>query len=185
MSAITDLLRQFRSLFVWWTVVEPWNEALRVRLGKSITSLGPGLHWKIPNADKIYRQSNRRRVSLMPMQTLTTSDGKTLTMQAVMGYAIVDLRKLYDTLHHAEATLQNLGAAAIAEYVTGHESEQLTADVLSDEIVVDMSEFGIGPVEFNVVEFAFVRTYRLIGGEGWDWTPGDNLDTRDPDEEDY
>jgi len=95
MNLFSRLIEKFRSLFIWWVIITPWEQVLRVRLGKHLKLLEEGIHLKIPGIDYIFRQSTRMRVGLLPTQTLTTEDNKTLTIRGMIVYSIADLELLY------------------------------------------------------------------------------------------
>src|SRR6267154_2769131 len=90
-SAFIDLLLKFWALLIWWVVVEPWEKALRVRLGKRVVEFGPGIHFRFPYIDVIYRNSTRLHFTSLDPQTVTSQDGKTITFAGVFGYVIEDL----------------------------------------------------------------------------------------------
>ena len=102
MSAIIDVLRSFWRLFIWWVVVQPWEQGIRVRLGKRRKRLSPGLSFRIPYVDVVYKQSVRLRYTTTTPQTVSSSDGVALTVSGQLGYLISDIDKLYDTLQQAE-----------------------------------------------------------------------------------
>lgn len=181
MNSIVGLIERFFRLFVWWITVAPWEEAVRVRAGKHVRRLDPGLHFKVPVIDRIYLQTTRRRVSGMPVQTLTSADGVTITLAAVLGYQITDLLKLYQTLHHAESTLRNLAMAAMADFVQGHRAEDCTPGAIQAYAArnVGIERYGLGAPEVWLVMFARVRTHRFIMDSHWG-TDGDNLQTTLP-----
>src|SRR6266566_2406601 len=121
MNAIIDLLLRFWALFLWAFVVEPWEKALRVRLGKRVVEFGPGLHFRIPYVDVIYRNTTRLHFTSLDPQTVTSKDGKTITFAGVFGFVIEDLWQLYTTVQHADSTIQSLVMGALAQYIETHD----------------------------------------------------------------
>lgn len=178
MTNFWQFLTQLRRALECWVVVQPWEQALRVRLGQRVTRLGPGLHLKVPVVDAIYRQSVRVRWCDLPVQTISTADGKTVTLSVVLGYQIADIERLYQTLHHAEATLRNLTLSAVAEAVHALPSSECTPHAIEDRVVraLDFERFGVADARISVTDFAFVRTFRLIQDTHWG-SAGDVLNT--------
>lgn len=182
MTAIIDLLRSFWRLFIWWVVVMPWELAIRVRLGKQRQRLGPGLSFRIPYADVIFKQSVRLRFATTMPQTVSTRDGFTLTVSGQLGYTIVDIDKLYDTLQQGENALRAMAQGAIARYVFDHN----LGDCAPAQIeigVARMLQLGDCGLEYHTLQlttFCRVKTYRLIMDtheNAWE----DLLNTRLPD----
>lgn len=164
MQSLVDLIRSFFRGVRPWVVISPWEQGLRVRLGKHVRVLGAGVHLRIPGLDVVHIQSVRRRISTIGTQTLTTTDDRTITVAGSLGYEIADIEKLYRGLHHAEDTLQQLGRRAIAKYVTIHQLSDCTPrqlEGLADELAFE--EYGLHNPELAITDFAVVKTYRLIG----------------------
>lgn len=177
-GVLQQLLYEIKRIFVWWVTIAPWESALRVRLGKSIVVLGAGVHWVIPYVDRVFKKSVRERVCNIPLQTLTTSDGKTLTIKGTLGYEIRNIKKLYAKLDHAEDTLVNKTAQKVAAYVATHTAAECLPAVVQEAVNRDLDymQYGIGGGSFGVTDYAFVKTYRLLTG-GDNGTYGDALST--------
>ena len=80
MSWLSSIFGFFRS-FQCWVTVAPWEAGLRVRYGTKAFLLNPGLHWRIPFLDRIFIQPVRLRTIEPPTITLTTKDGKMLSIK--------------------------------------------------------------------------------------------------------
>lgn len=143
----------------------PWESGLRVRFGKKVTVMKPGVYLKIPIVDNCYVQTTRLRVITLPVQTLTTLDGKTISLVASGGYSIDDIYKLYNTLFHPEATIINIVMGSIAEYIATSNYEQCTPSQIENNvngILQKKNDHGLANLEMRVIGFAIVKTYRLI-----------------------
>lgn len=179
-ATLQSVFSALGNLFKWWITVAPWEQGLRVRLGNRVTLLHPGVHLRIPVIDRFYIQTTRRRFSAVPTQTLTMSDGRTVTVAGSLGYTIVDLEKLYATLHHAEATLEAEAQGIVSDYIISNAYEEFTPQALQKfvESNLEFDRYGIGEPQFVITTFVCVRTYRLLQGEPRDYTTGATLDTR-------
>lgn len=184
MYALKELLRSLLQIFHWWIVISPWDRAVRARLGKYVRVLGPGVHLKIPWADRIYTQAIRRRVSVISIQTLTTLDHKTVTLAGSLGYIITDLLRLYQTLHDAEDTLAVEVQGLIADFVARRNLAECAPGMIQYYVLqnLNLGRYGLGNVEFHIVQFAVVKTFRLIKDDIRDYKHGTSLDTGDDDE---
>ncbi len=180
MKTLWEFLSQFWRQLRPWTIVNPWQQALRIRLGKHVTRLGPGIHWKLAFMDSIFAQSVRRRVVALNTQTITTKDWKTVTLSASMAYEIQDLELLYRRVHHAEDTLVRLAMAALAGVVRARaslECDQSAIETVTIEALTpQLAPLGIGGLALYLTGFAFVKTYRLISDPAYG-TTGDQLST--------
>jgi len=124
------------------------------------------------------------RITDLPLQTITTTDDKCLTIKGQLGYAIEDIFTLYMTLHHAEDTLKDVAAAKIAQYVSTHHSSECAPAAIETYTVEECSleQYGLTAARVNITDFAFVRTYRLImKSDGYQ--SGESLETTCSDRE--
>lgn len=167
MNAILDLLKSFWRLFVWWVVIQPWEEGIRVRLGKDRKRLHPGLRFRIPYIDSVYKQSNRLRWATMMPQTVTSRDGITVTVSGQLGYHITDVDKLYDTLHQAENGIRSIAQGAIAEYVFRHDYSECSPEAIARGVKdsLGLEKYGIGAERVQLTTFCRVKTYRIINDQ--------------------
>lgn len=182
MSNFWDFIEKLRQLLLWWVVVTPWEQAMRVRTipwrRQRVKKLPPGIHLKLPMVDQVYKQSVRLRTVSLPIQTLTTQDDQTLTLSGVFGYSISDLQLLYDTLHHAEDTIRNKAQSSIAQYVQSNPKVSCTPERVALNACrgLDLKKFGLDCGELELVDFAYVRTHRFITDTKWG-NYGDVLNT--------
>jgi len=177
MNSLFEFIRRFAEIFIWWTVVQPWEGAIRVRFGRHTKTLSPGVHLRIPYVDSIYRQTIRLRFCMMGVQTLSTKDGKTVTLAASVGYKISDVGKLYDTLHHAEETIRQLAMSEIARFIQCRPIEECSPGEIENAVskTLCLDQYGITSDGIRLTDFAVVRTYRLINDQRYGI--GDVLDT--------
>lgn len=164
MDFLNTILNWVTNIFTWWVVIMPWEQGIRVRLGKHIKKLNPGMFFKIPIIDSVFLQTIRKRMINVPIQTLTTKDGKTITLMISIGYSINDVLTLYNTLYHPETTIQCIIMNKISEYVSNNNTEDCTPNKLCGIItsVNELNQYGISNLELNLLNYAIVRTYRLI-----------------------
>lgn len=161
---LNELLSRVSQAFKWWIVIAPWEMALRVRMGKKPTLLGPGINFVIPGLDRIFIQNTRKRFLNVPTQTVTTKDNKVLTISGGVSYAIDNIELLYSTLHDAHSVLEIQAMSLIARFCVSQ--DLVDAHPLAVETFVndhlDFSEYGLGDVEFKLTDYVTVKTYRII-----------------------
>jgi hypothetical protein len=167
-------LRQLGQCLTWFVIVAPWEQAIRVRLGKRVALLTAGFYLRIPFVDRVFKQSVRRRLTNIRPQTLTTRDGRVITCAAALGYSIGDMRKLYDTLESAQDTIESEAATLIARFVGEHDYAECRMGELEKFVsgALDLAQYGLEGQEFYLTSFATARTYRLITGDLPSWNHG-------------
>lgn len=174
----STLLQQLTRALTWFFTVAPWEQAIRVRMGKRVAVLSAGVYLRIPFVDTIYKQSVRRRINTIKAQTLTTKDGRVVTCSGAVGYQIGDLGKLYDTLENANMTIENEVAGIISSYIGAHTLEECSSRELEERVheELDLSKYGLEGQEFYVQSFATSKTFRVITGEvGTSWQSDSSL----------
>jgi regulator of protease activity HflC (stomatin/prohibitin superfamily) len=166
MTWLSQLFGMFRPL-QWWIVIAPWESGLRVRLGKVASVLTPGFHWRIPFLDRIFVQSVRLRMISDSGQTMTTRDGRTLTLAVAVGFAISDIRRLYESVNNPDATLLHQVQGIVARLIAATDSSALTPAMIEADVQARMpsTEWGLSSVRVLVTTFAYVRVYRLLNYE--------------------
>lgn len=177
---IRELLDALKNIFKWWITVTPWEQAVRVRLGKNVDLLKAGVHLRIPIADRIFLQTVRKRYTSVPTQTLTTTDGKILTVSGSFGFSISNIMALYNSMQHPEEVIQGHIQNLVTNYVITRKAEECRSRELVDFIDdnLDLSHMGIDAQGFVLTDFVITpRTYRLIQGQPKDWRDGDSLET--------
>ena len=157
-----------------WVVVQPWERAVRVRLGKRTTLLEPGLHGRIPYADEVTVVNTRLRVAAVATQTITTKDGKALTTGGNVGFRIAQPLEALNALQSPESTVAAIAQRAVASFISSREWAALSCPQVEADVLAALRAFGMGKgitVEFvSCVDFAVVRTFRLL--QLADWRPG-------------
>lgn len=173
-----SFFKQAFQVFTWVIVVAPWEQAIRVRLGKHVKKLEAGIYLRIPFVDRVFKQSIRRRINIINSQTLTTKDYKVITCSGSIGFSIGDLEKLYETLEAPNDTLENEVAGIIAEFVGNNNLDDIKYSSIKEYVnsQIDFSKYGLKDQEFHLVTFAMTnRTYRLVTGGLDSWAKDSQL----------
>lgn len=200
MTWLQQIAQWLGTLRIWFTVM-PWERAIRVRFGKRVTRLEPGLHFRIPFADETYQQNVRLRVLNLPVQTVTNLLGQTVTLSGVVRWRVSDIGLLYDQLHSPEDWILNTALASLASVV--FDAEQVLSQRIGGDAPAPAAEsvrispmglsrmasarfqeanpslMGLEVESISITDMARVRTYRIINGEGnvgWSWSRVGALD---------
>lgn len=169
-------MNQIKEFFQWiidsikiWVIIQPWETAVRVRMGNKTKILNKGIFFRIPYLDSVFVQENRLRIVQMSLQTLTTKDLSAITIEGAVGYSISDIEKLYNTLYQPETTLSNFVKSKIAEYIFERNHAEIFPSELELSIMKDLQklDYGINIQYFKVQNFAIVKTFRLIQDQSW------------------
>jgi hypothetical protein len=173
MAWLQTIFERFTEAFKWWFVLQPWEQALRVRAGRWIKKFEGGLHFRIPYLDSIFKQNCRLRITDIPQQTVTNAEDQTFTVAGALQYRVEDVTPLYTHLHMAEETLAYSVQSLVADHIATSYSEScepnIVQEVINGEIRGRFQNYGLAEVKFLLTDFARVRTYRLIMGNMEKW----------------
>lgn len=171
MGQVKEFLEYIFGVLKFWVIIQPWQQGLRVRIGKHVKLLEGGIYFKLPYFDSVFAQEIKLRVKEVPIQTVTTKDGKTITLSSNFGYQIKNIRRLYDTLHQPESTVTNVAMSKTAEYFFNNRFEDITIDAAQKYVLggLEKLDYGIEFKYFKVANFAVVKTFRIIKDETYHW----------------
>jgi len=169
MNQIQEFLQYILQSVKFWVIVQPWQTALIVRFGKRVKKVEKGVYFKIPYFDSVYIQESRLRVTPLSMQTLTTKDLKTITLNGSVGYSIESIEDLYKTLYHPETTIANIVMSEISDFIYSKDLDEITPKELQEKVfyMLNTHQYGLRFEYFKITNFAVVRTYRLIQDQSW------------------
>jgi len=175
MNGIISQIAFYLSKLRFWFTVNPWETAIRVRLGRNVIKYGPGVHFKIPALDRVFIASDRTHVTNLPNQTVTTTCGRVVTVSAVVTYRIVDIDKLYSTLFNVTDWIINESLSCIAKHLLSVRFDQIVWNNISDDIMKLMpstDKYGVIVEKIQMTDAAVTKAFRFIsdsGGNQW-WT---------------
>lgn len=171
MGQIKEFIEYIFNAIKIWIIVQPWQAGIRVRAGKKTKKLNAGMHFRIPYIDSVYVQEVRLRVVDMPVQTVTTKDERTITLNGAVGYIITDIEKLYKTLYHPETTIRNLVMSSTSESCFNSSLSEIKVESLEESILKKLNDtdYGIKFTYFKIINFAVVKTFRLIQDQSWNY----------------
>ncbi len=167
MNWIGTVLQNMAKPLQWWVVIAPWEQGVLVRLGKNPRLLRDGIHFRIPFIDRVHRISTRLRMVSEGGTTVTTKDGKAVTIGIGVQYGINNALKMMHAVARPEMMLLIKAQALITEYAAGRRSEDLSCCAVNEEMKgrLPESEWGLCDVEISLTTIAFVPAYRLIMNE--------------------
>ena len=76
-------------------IVQPYEQALRIRLGRYIGRLNPGFAWVVPIITQVVKLDLRTQVMEVPSQEVITKDNSPTNVNAIVYIRVVDPEKAY------------------------------------------------------------------------------------------
>ena len=161
---LIQLIQQFGHAMSPVFVVDMWEKALVLRLGKFEDIKEPGLHFKIPFVDSVWHQTVVTQSIHLHPQSITSLDYKNIVVRAIVRYDINDTYLFLTKLAHPTDVLVDTTGAMIREIIEERNWEDL-CDIeveLTQRIGVKVSEWGINIEKVTLTDLAEISSVRVI-----------------------
>jgi membrane protease subunit HflK len=164
---LLDFLREFIVYFLPFQILGDDQCGLIRRFGKYRRSLKPGWNWKWPVFETAMTEIAALGSMTLREQTLTTRDGKQITLRGVLTWKVSDPKKYILGCDNAQSVVNDVGCCVIAELVPSCDSaEVLSGEGFSDRLERRMRararRWGITVDSFGLVDRVQTQAYRLI-----------------------
>jgi regulator of protease activity HflC (stomatin/prohibitin superfamily) len=167
LDKLVDFLTEFGNQLIPWVIIEEWNGAVHLRLGKWIKTLLPGLHFKIPFFDSILECPVLTQSINLPSQTLTTLDEQSIVLKSIIRYRVSNVRTYLLNVMHATDVLIDTTQGMIRDVVELTAWEDLV-DV-NHKITAEVKDFvvkwGIEVEAVTITDLGIVKSFRIFGDE--------------------
>jgi membrane protease subunit HflK len=144
---LLDLLIQIWEQLKPLYIVDVYQMAGVLRFGKYSRSVEPGLHWKIPFAERTIEIMTCITTVRLPVQPLTTKDDIAVTVGAIIKYQIVDIEPYITTIFDQHDVLIDVTMGAIRR--------QLAAANYADLVLLPPEEQVLKTVRAEVNKYGF------------------------------
>lgn len=149
-----------------FTVVDAYEGAVILRFGRYSRTLEPGLHWKIPLAERAVEVNTCITTMRLQPQTLTTSDGLSVVVTAIVKYRIADPEPYVVGVWDQQDVLADVTMGATARAVRAVTWEALRADpperAVLEEARKQCNRFGFRIEAVTFTDLGRVNSLRLI-----------------------
>lgn len=168
---LQPLLEAVRSLRCW-TVVEPWEAGLHLRLGRVRRVLTPGWYFIMPVLDSVLTANVTRRPLDVGPLPLTTRDGVNVTAAAVVTYEVEDVEAFLTRCEDAKEAVHDSASGALAHAVLGADWSTVPTEPFIKAVCVRVRRrcrrFGIAvhSMEWTGVSQCRPLAMWLVGGHG-------------------
>jgi regulator of protease activity HflC (stomatin/prohibitin superfamily) len=164
---LIDLFLQFIDLFRFFTVCNEFERGVVLRLGVYNKTLEPGFHLILPfNLDQVIYDNIVPRTTNLGAQGLTTQDGKTITLSAIVTAQIRDIRKATLEVEHVDTALVDSCFATIGDLVVSHKWEDILKPEFSEAITKacrrQAFKYGIEILRVQLSDLTPSRALRLF-----------------------
>jgi len=104
--------------FIPWVIIDQYEQGVVLRLGKFKRVVNPGLSFIFPfGIEEVKYETVVRQTSYLDPQSLTTKDGKSVTLAGIIIYKIIDIRKFLLDIDDGEDDMNNIVYGIISDNV--------------------------------------------------------------------
>lgn len=154
--------------FIVWRVIYAGQLGCRWTLGEHTKNLKPGFYFFCPIIQNIEEVWACYQEVDTVMQTLTTPDGKTVTLSANVGYTIYNAAKYHTEVHDFDDTVERAIRGHTFELLYGlnyadiRETLPALAQDLRGKIHEQSTTWGVRIHQVRLTDFVNAPTYRLL-----------------------
>jgi regulator of protease activity HflC (stomatin/prohibitin superfamily) len=165
-SKLFDFLLSFWEVAVPFCVIDATSKGVKLRFGKFKGVLEPGLHWKIPFADRVIEQTVVVTTLTLPAQSLITKEKINIVTKGVVKYEIADVETYTLKVWDAKDAISDMTQAAIKRVVMEATWEECTTNDLDKTITEaarrEATKWGIKVHRVTLTDIGTIRSYRLF-----------------------
>lgn len=129
---MTELLvKLWETLLLWWGFITPFHVlgddevGLVRRVGKFHRFLEPGFNLKIPILESVKYETSALDSTVLHEQSLTSKDGKSVSLKGVLTYRIVDARKYILGVATTVSVMNDVGCVVLANLVPEYDAKEV------------------------------------------------------------
>lgn len=166
MQSLLNFLLQIWRELLFFKIIAPWEEGLRVRVGKYYRAFGPGPHFKLPFIDTFHVVNVRRQTVDLEDQTVETRDRIPVLVSLSLQYEIRNIQNVFVKVQDFDVSLLTEAMNVVAAWINTHLYEECTIDRIVTENFDPIRkigfEWGCTVLRLSVNNFARHRVYRLV-----------------------
>ena len=165
MDVLWQFLGEFIGRFQCFTIVNQYEAGVLLRYGKYVRTVAPGLVWQWPIVDTVLTDNVVPTTTNLDTQILTTSDGKTVLIGAVLRWRIEDVKKVLLELEDPDDVLFDTAYGMIAEAAQTTTYDDLESDEFRSNVREGirrrMGKYGVHVEEVFLTDIAMTRSFHL------------------------
>ena len=164
---IISLISAFWQHILPFFVVDEYERAITLRIGRYRKTYSPGLHFKIPFIDAVMVESVVTDTYNLPSRALTTSDNKEIIVSAVVKYSIDDIKKFKLDITDEESAIQDICLGVIRASLTSKTwidcQDKKVDTYITSQVRAEISKYGVAVEKVRLTDLTRVRSFRLFG----------------------
>ena len=164
---LIELLVEFIELFKFWHVLDPYEEALVLRLGKLVRHCRPGFNWILPlGIERVYDEHIVPTTHSLGNESCTSRDGKSVAFHAIVTYRVRDIEKLLLEVEDGNHAIRDACCGEIGRVMRESTWEEMCASDILDKLTSAARKrgfrFGVEVMSVQLAGLVLCRSIRLM-----------------------
>jgi regulator of protease activity HflC (stomatin/prohibitin superfamily) len=164
---LIDFLLSVWDQLIPFEVIDHYNRGVRLRFGKTKGGvLEAGLHWKIPFVDRILQQMIKMKTLSLSEQTITTKDGTSIVVRAVVKYEVNNVITLILEVNDPIDAIADMTKGIIRKTFISKNWDECNDPEIEKEIAkkarAEAKQWGIAIIEITLTDLGDVPSFRLF-----------------------
>ena len=169
LNRVLDAVAGALNLFRFWFIVDDFERAVVLRLGRFHRAAGPGFHWQLPlRIEQALRVNVRKKTGSSWDQTLTTCDGTPVTLCFSWCTDVVDAEIVLLQLDDWKAVSYQIVRIAVSDMVHRATIDEFLAiefvDRCREYANERLRQNGIRLRDFGLIDRAVTPAIRFFRG---------------------
>ena len=164
-GALISWLQSIWKIIWFFEVIREYEEGVLLRFGKFKKILKPGVHFKLSFIEEILTHYAKDDTILLPAQSLTTKDNKTVTVTGVVLYKIDDIESFLTLVNNAQQAISDSCMGIIAENIIQSDYEDTVNIKIMNKISIqtrrDCKKWGVYIEYVKLTSLSLSRTINL------------------------
>ena len=159
-SLIQQFINELNPIFI----IDEWEEAIVLRFGKYNRTVYPGLYFKIPFFDAVWKYTIITQSIDIPPQSITTADNKNVVVKGIIRFTISDIKTFLLTITQPQDVLTDTTGGMIREIIEDTEWTSIV-DIdkkLTSEVGKFVKKWGIRVEKVTLTDLQVANSIRII-----------------------
>ena len=168
-TTLVGWIGQNIAALVPFKIVRSYERAVRFWLGKPGGELAPGFWWTFPGLLTMEVVDTRSDTSNLPTQSVTTSDGRSVTFSANVEFSITDAVAYVTGVQQFDFSLTNVAMSHLAKRVRAWTWDELVTEQrqlelsLRDTMTTRAKRWGVTIHDVGITDLTCAKTMRFYG----------------------
>lgn len=169
-TQLIELLKSIAADLVPIAKISQWEAGVVLRFGRFNREIGPGWNFKIPFVETFESTAIVTTTSSLPPQSLVTSDGKEIVVEAIVRYSIADARKFLLDVCDRDDAINDTAMGVIAKQIRSRtwaeccaaSPEPTVEQEIAKRVRAALRKWGVHAEDVTIVTMSRMRSIRIV-----------------------